>query len=100
MIYGIQARQSVLLTQIGPSLEERIPLIKTVTRLSRNLARPELRPVLQKKIVRAGADRINDDSLPVLDLSDLTKPYARKMENLACVRDRSACEITNGYWLC
>ena len=100
MIYGIQARQSMHLTEVGRSLEERIPLIKTVTRLSRNLARPELRPALQNAIVRAGSDRINDDSLLVLDLSDLTKPYARKMENLARVRDGSAGEITNGYWLC
>jgi hypothetical protein len=100
MIYGIQARQSVHLTEIGRSLEEQIPLVKTVNRLSRNLARPEIRPIVQKSMVRFGAGRIDDDTLLVLDLSDLTKPYAKKMENLARVRDGSTGEITNGYWLC
>lgn len=100
MIYGIQARQSVHLTEVGRSLEEQIPLAKTVNRLSRNLGRPEIRPVVQRSVVRSGAGRIGDDSLLVLDLSDLTKSYARKMENLARVRDGSTGEIANGYWLC
>jgi hypothetical protein len=36
----------------------------------------------------------------VLDLSDIVKPYAEKMENLAQVRDGSRGEIADGYWLC
>ena len=46
-IYGIQARQSVHLTEIARSLEEQIPLIKTENHLSRNLRRPQLRVTLQ-----------------------------------------------------
>ncbi len=37
MVYGIQASESVLLTEIGRTLEEDIPLRKTHNRLSRNL---------------------------------------------------------------
>jgi hypothetical protein len=35
-----------------------------------------------------------------VDLSDLTKKYARKMEHLARVRDGSEGELSDGYWLC
>ena len=42
-LYGIAARGSVRLSEIGRALEETIALAKTETRLSRNLGRPELR---------------------------------------------------------
>jgi hypothetical protein len=100
VIYGVLARRSVHLTEIGRSLEEPIPLIKTENRLSRNLARPEIRPVVQAAMAREGASRVSDDTLLVLDLSDIAKPYARKMEHLARVRDGSKKELADGYWLC
>jgi len=100
MIYGIQAAQSVQLSTIGRSLGEEIPLLKTVKRLSENLFRRELRPVLQAALLREGAKQIREDSLLVLDLSDLVKPYAEKMEHLAWVRDGSTGELGKGYWLC
>jgi len=34
-----------------------------------------------------------------LDLGDINKPYAEKMENLATVRDGNEGKIDNGYWL-
>lgn len=100
MIYGIQARQSVRLTEVGRSLEESVSLGKTENRLSRNLARPEIREVLRGALLREGAQRVGSETLLVLDLSDLVKPHAKKMENLARVRDGSEKEIANGYWLC
>ena len=99
-IYGIQARQSVHLTEIARSLEEKIPLIKMENRLSRNLARTTLRTVLQDALVRQGAKRIHEDTLLILDLSDLVKPYAKKMEYLSRVRDGSEGKLADGYWLC
>jgi hypothetical protein len=42
MIFGIQARQSVRLTEIGRALEEKIALRKTEYRLWRQLEREEL----------------------------------------------------------
>jgi hypothetical protein len=50
MLYGIQARQSVHLTEVGRSLGEGIALIKTENRLSRDLSRPELRPALTRDL--------------------------------------------------
>jgi hypothetical protein len=43
--------------------------------------------------------QFNDDTSIILDLSDLAKPLARKMDYLATVRDGSTGELVNGYWL-
>ncbi len=98
MVYGIQASESVLLTEIGRTLEEAIPLRKTEYRLSRNLQRPELEDTVQTNLLRMGASRVGQDTLLILDPSDLSKKYAKKMEYLATVRDGSAHDLAQGYW--
>jgi len=42
---------------------------------------------------------IQDDTPIVLDLSDIAKPFANKMDYLATVRDGSSGQLVNGYWL-
>ena len=98
MVYGIQASESVLLTEVGRTLEEAIPLRKTQYRLSRNLQRVELEETLQDNLLGMAADRVDEDTLLVIDPSDLSKKYAEKMEYLARVRDGSAHDFANGYW--
>jgi hypothetical protein len=98
MVYGIQASESVVLTEIGRTLEERVPLRKTQWRLSRNLQREELEPTLGENVLHQGAGRIGADTLLVIDLSDLSKKYAKKMEFLATVHDGSAQDLAWGYW--
>ena len=99
-VYGIAARQSVLLSEIGRALEEPIALAKTETRLSRNLGRPELGDHVSRAVLCQGARKVGDRTLLVLDVSDIAKPYAEKMQYLARVRDGSSGEIADGYWLC
>ena len=48
--------------------------------------------------MREGARRIEKDTLLVIDPSDITKPYAEKMENLAFVPDGDKGRIGKGYW--
>jgi hypothetical protein len=98
MIFGIQARGSVRLTEVGRALGEKISLKKTEERLSRQLGREHLGDEIQHRLIDYAAGRIDDDTLLVLDLSDVTKKYARKMEHLARVRDGSEKELSNGYW--
>jgi hypothetical protein len=98
MIYGIQASESVMLTEIGRTLEESIALRKTHERLSRNLQRPELESVVQNNVLRLAGPRVGQDTLLVIDPSDLSKKYAKEMEYLARVRDGSAHDFANGYW--
>ena len=99
-LYGIQQSQSLLLSRIARSLGEKIALIKTENRLARQAAREGLDEAVGKFVINQGASRIGPRTLLVIDPSDITKPYAEKMEYLARVRDGSAKEITNGYWLC
>ena len=42
---------------------------------------------------------IKDDTPIILDLSDIAKPFAKKMDYLATVRDGSTGKLVNGYWL-
>jgi hypothetical protein len=98
MVYGIQASESVLLTEIGRTLEEPIPLRKTQWRLSRNLQRPELEDVVQQNVLRMAAPRIQNDTLLIVDPSDIAKKYAKTMEYLATVRDGSEHDLAKGYW--
>jgi hypothetical protein len=100
MLYGIQASKDVKLSNIARSLNEEIPLIKTETRLSRNLGRMDLTEPINGKLVAEGSKRIQQETVIALDLSDLDKPYAEKMEYLAWVRDGSTGETkSRGYWL-
>ena len=97
-VYGIQARQSVRLTEIARSLEERIPLHKTQYRLSRQLGRQWLWAKITDSLCQMASSRVRKDTLLVLDISDIAKKYAQKMEYLATVRDGSEGTLTNGYW--
>ena len=100
MLYGIQASKDVKLSNIARSLNEEIALIKTETRLSRNLGRMGLTDRINKSLLTEGGKRVQQDTVIALDLSDLDKPYAQKMEYLALVRDGSTGETrSNGYWL-
>jgi hypothetical protein len=99
-LYGIQQSQSLMLSRIARALGEKIALIKTEGRLSRQAGRPGLDQAVEKFVIEQGACRIGQRTLLVIDPSDIAKPYAEKMEYLARVRDGSKGELANGYWLC
>jgi len=99
MLYGIQATQSVRLSEVARSLDEEISMAKTETRLSRNLGCEGLEGEIQEGVIRLGARRVHEDTLLILDVSDVSKRYARKMEYLATVRDGSTGDLSEGYWL-
>jgi len=100
MVYGIQAGGSVLLTEVARALDEPITIKKTEERLSNNLADPRILDAVGDSLLTMGASRIHDDSLLIVDPSDLCKKYAKQMEYLAEVRDGSEQTIGNGYWMC
>ena len=96
-VWGIAAKGSVRLSQIARSLEESIPLIKTINRLSARLSEKELARRLTEKIIEDAAPKIKRDTLIIIDPSDIAKIYAKKMEYLARVRDGSDGKIVDGY---
>lgn len=100
MLFGIQASQDVKLSNISRALQEEIALIKTETRLSRNLKSAQLESELSRQLIRMGSQRVEQNTVLALDLSDIRKEYARKMENLDLVHDGSTGQVHEGYWLC
>lgn len=99
-LYGIQARQSVRLTEIARSLEEKIPLRKTHYRLCRQLGRWGLWARISDSLCQMASSRVEEDTLLVLDISDIAKKYARRMEYLATVHNGSEGTLAYGYWTC
>jgi len=98
-VYGIMASQSVMLTDMGRQLESRIPLKKIEERFSRQLIKPRIWDCLHQRILSMASSRVKDKTLLILDLSDLKKKYAEKMEYMATVRDGSdGGELVDGYW--
>ena len=100
ILYGIQATQDVKLSGIRRSLQEKVPLIKTEDRLSRNLGAPALRTHLLQRLAEMGSSRVSSRTVLCLDLSDVRKEYACKMQYLDRVRDGNSGEVYQGYWLC
>ena len=100
VIYGIQSRGFVRLSEIARALNEDIPLRKTINRLCNQLRRPGLRRHIGERVLDEASPQIKEDTLLVIDISDIAKPYAQKMEYLARVRDGSKKELADGYWIC
>ena len=97
VIYGVQTRGSVRLSEIARALEGTTSLKKVMARLSRQLNRQGLTKQERENLLRL-APRVGTETLLVVDLMDVIKPYARKMEYLARVRDGLAKKLKNGYW--
>ena len=100
MLYGIQASKDVKVSNISRSLNELIPLIKTENRLCRNLSSADFSWYLNKKLGEQASQVLTDDVVLAVDLGDICKPFAKKMEHLALIYDGSAGKIRKGYSLC
>lgn len=100
MIYGIQACRDIKVSNVARALNEDIRLIKTENRLCRNLAARDLTGSINNYLCWEGAGLVREDTVLAVDIGDIRKEYADRMEYLARVRDGSTGEIVNGYWLC
>jgi len=100
MLYGIQAARDVKVSEIARTLNERIELIKTEERLCRNLAGTDLTDQDNRWTVWEGAATVDEATVLALDLGDVRKTYAKKMEYLGHVRDGSTGETVPGYCVC
>lgn len=99
MLFGIQAARDIKLSNIARSLDEDIRLIKTENRLSRNAQSEDLTPRINEELLKEVKRRISKDTVLALDLSDISKPFAKKMDYLASVWDGSEGKVGKGYWL-
>ena len=97
-IFGIQARQSLRLSEWGRALHEEIPLIKTITRLSRQLNRGGLWWSITFRVLQLARGKVGQSTLLVVDISDISKTYAKRMEYLGGVYDGSKGVVSDGYF--
>ena len=98
MLYGILESNTVHLSGIARSLEENTSLKKTIDRLSKNLFSFDGKENIMKNYIKLVKKEINEKNcVIVIDNSDITKPYSKKMEALSDVRDGSTGEIKKGY---
>lgn len=97
MLFGIQAAQDVKLSQIGRELHEPIRLEKVENRLSRNLALNGMDETLHDCLLTYSAAQIHEDTLIVIDPSDIQKDYAEKMPFLAKVWDGSKGRVGDKF---
>ena len=102
MVYGIMVEKDVKLSSIVRALKEKTTPKKVEDRLSRMLSSDGLEAGLHGVIASEGARKVRNDTLIILDPSDVQKPYARKMEYLAKVWDGSKGDVGDnlGFWGC
>ena len=97
---GMLASGSCLLSEIGRCIADGTTLPHREKRFSRGLdQRGWWEEALGHRVLARGVARVGGEDLIAVDLSDLAKPYARKMEYLDTVRDGSRKTLTSGYWL-
>ena len=99
MLFGMQASRDVKLSNVSRSLQETIRLIKTENRLSHHLKSKDLTTSMNESLLKEANQFVKRDSVLALDLSDIHKEYARKMDHLAHVWDGSRGEARQGYML-
>ena len=100
MLFGILAAKDIKLSNIARGLQEEIKLGKTENRLSRNLRTEGIAEQVTQALIHDGESWVKNDTVLAIDISDIAKQYAEKMEYLTTVRDGSAQgALTKGYWL-
>lgn len=99
LLCGMLFSSDLILTNIASKVPHPSRLTAIAKRFRRQLAdsRSFLKVVLFNYL-RLARRRLDVDSLFIVDLSDIAKPYAKKMENIATVRDGDKGCLVTGYW--
>jgi len=99
ILCGLLFSENLILTNIASKVPHPSRLAAIAKRFRRHLADgiSFLKP-LWFNYLRLAHQRLDVDSLFIVDLSDIAKPYAKKMENLALVRDGDKGGLVTGYW--
>lgn len=102
MLFGIQAARDTLVSEIARSLQEDILAKKTQERLEHHLQADGLDDKIHGSLLCDAAASIHEDTLIIIDPTDVQKPYAEKMPYLAKVWDGSEGKVGDnlGYTLC
>ncbi len=99
MTYGIINSQSCIVRKIAQKLEQNISLKKIQERLSYHLDNSTIETTLKDYMINSQAKKLAQNSLIIIDPSDIVKEYAEKSEGLCKVHDASKNTTNNGYQL-
>ena len=107
MIYGINTRKSVLLSDIARRLQETTKLAYTIDRISEHLNNmaEETEIEIRKNYIKEALKYIDSDDEYIVvlnDNTDINHEQAKKMEDLCLIRDASSKQekYVNGYNVC
>jgi hypothetical protein len=101
LLCGVVFTGRLVLTNIASAIPQKARLSAIANRFRRQLLDNRFpTKLLLFNYLRLLSRRLDIDSLFIVDLSDLAKAYAKKMENIALVRDGEKHELVSGYWLC
>jgi hypothetical protein len=95
--FGMTASGSTLLSEISRCLQEIIPIKKTVERLRKNLYSNNISSVLEENHLKTCSSLVTENSVIVVDDSDLAKPHSKAQEGLNDVYDGSTGQIVKGF---
>ena len=97
ILFGLLKGSSSFLSGIARELGEGISVKKVVERLNRHLRKSGLGSSLMENYVSLQSTQFRDCQYFSLDLSDISKRYAQKMEGLGMVWDGSEQSKGLGY---
>ena len=97
MVFGISKSGDSKISNIARALEEPCELRHTVKRLYNRLNATDYSEMLEAATLAEYPHDFTEETTIALDFSDITKPYAEKMENLATVRDGDKGTFGLGY---
>lgn len=97
MSYGILKSGDVKTSNIARALDEDIDISDTVKRLYNNNSVRDYSEMIESAMVKSYHREFDNDTVIAIDHTDLTKPYAEKMENLSVVRDGDKGTYGKGY---
>lgn len=99
LLCGILFSNDLILTHIASKVPHPSRLTAIAKRFRRQLAVMWVLPKpLWFNYLDLASRKLDRDSLFIVDLTDLAKSYAKKMEYLALVRDADKGCLVNGYW--
>lgn len=107
ILFGLNASNSTLISNIARELKEKIKLNHTIERLCDNIhsLSQEEKDIIRANYYKTIQSSLDDEVVLYIDDSDIIKPYGKKFEDLDYVIDGSAKTINNkakielGYYL-
>ncbi len=99
MLMGICGTGEPSLHNIAKFIQDNTSTKKTSERLYRNIRRENLAEDIEDILTDLIRPQVTEDTLFIVDDSDIAKPYAKSMEGCGMVHNGSESKSTNGFLL-